>query len=57
MAGPYKFDGKTVEHSVDSAWTETWSGTKQTHNVALEGDRLTPLTTPPINLRSTARPA
>lgn len=27
--GTYKFDGKTVEHSIDIAWNEVWAGTKQ----------------------------
>ena len=43
--GTYKFDGKTVEHSVDIAWNEIWVGTKQVRNVTREGNRLT-LTTP-----------
>ncbi|MGZ5829630.1 MAG: lipocalin-like domain-containing protein [Xanthobacteraceae bacterium] len=43
--GTYKFDGKTVEHSIDIAWNEVWTGT-QARNVTIEGDRLT-LTTPP----------
>ena len=43
--GTYKFDGKTVEHSVDIAWNEVWVGTRQVRNVTRDGDRLT-LTTP-----------
>jgi len=43
--GTYKFDGKTVEHHVDIAWNEVWSGTTQVRTVTREGDRLT-LTTP-----------
>jgi hypothetical protein len=43
--GTYKFDGKTVEHRVDIAWNEVWSGTTQVRAVTREGDRLT-LTTP-----------
>jgi hypothetical protein len=43
--GTYKFDGKTVEHRVDIAWNEVWSGTTQVRTVTREGDRLT-LTTP-----------
>lgn len=45
--GTYKFDGKSVEHSIDIAWNEVWSGTKQVRTVTREGDRLT-LTTPPF---------
>jgi len=45
--GTYKFDGKTVEHSIDIAWNEVWAGTKQLRTVTREGDRLT-LTTPPF---------
>lgn len=43
--GTYKFDGTTVEHSIDIAWNEVWSGTTQKRTVTIEGDRLT-LTTP-----------
>jgi hypothetical protein len=43
--GTYKFNGKTVEHHVDIAWNEVWSGTTQVREVTREGDRLT-LTTP-----------
>lgn len=43
--GTYKFDGKTVEHSVDIAWNQVWVGSKQLRNVTREGDRLI-LTTP-----------
>jgi hypothetical protein len=45
--GTYKFDGTTVEHSIDIAWNEVWTGTKQVRTVTREGDRLT-LTTPPF---------
>src|SRR6478672_10813026 len=37
--GTYKFDGKTVQHSVDIAWNEVWVGSKQLRNVTREGDR------------------
>jgi hypothetical protein len=45
--GTYKFDGKTVEYSIDIAWNEVWAGTKQVRTVTREGDLLT-LTTPPF---------
>jgi Lipocalin-like domain len=45
--GTYKFDGTTVEHSIDIAWNEVWAGTKQVRTVTRDGDRLT-LTTPPF---------
>ena len=43
--GTYKFDGKTVQHSVDIAWNEVWVGSKQLRTVTRDGDRLI-LTTP-----------
>jgi hypothetical protein len=45
--GTYKFDGKTIEHHIDIAWNEVWSGTTQVRTVTRDGDRLT-LTTPPF---------
>lgn len=39
-AGRYTFDGKTVEHVVDSSWNEVWTGTKQIRDVTRDGDRL-----------------
>ena len=46
--GAYKFDGKTVEHSIDIAWKKISAATKQIRSVTREGDRLT-LTTPPFS--------
>jgi len=43
--GTYKFDGKTVQHNVDIAWNEVWTGVTQARDVTRDGDRLT-LTTP-----------
>jgi hypothetical protein len=45
--GTYRFDGKTVEHHIDIAWNEIWTGTKQVRTVTRDGDRIT-LTTPAI---------
>jgi Lipocalin-like domain len=52
--GTYKFDGKTIEHSIDIAWNEVWAGTKQVRTVTREGDRLT-LTTPPFPFHTDGR--
>jgi len=46
-SGTYKFDGKTVEHSIDISWNQYWTGTKQVRTVERNGDRIT-LTTPPF---------
>jgi Lipocalin-like domain len=46
-SGMYKFDGRTVEHSIDISWNEYWTGTKQVRTVERDGDRIT-LTTPPF---------
>ena len=54
--GTYRFDGKTVEHNVDIAWNEVWSGSKQVRYVTREGDRLT-ITTPEYRFAGTARSA
>jgi len=51
--GTYRFDGKTVGHSIDIAWNEVWAGTKQVRFVTREGDRMT-LTTPPFRFTPTA---
>jgi Lipocalin-like domain len=45
-SGMYKFDGRTVEHSIDISWNEYWTGTKA-RTVERDGDRIT-LTTPPF---------
>jgi hypothetical protein len=52
--GTYKFDGKTVQHNVDIAWNEIWSGITQERSVTREGDRLT-LTTPPYRNQGDGR--
>jgi Lipocalin-like domain len=46
-AGTYKFDGSTIEHSIEISMNEVWSGTKQLRTVKLEGERLV-YTTPPF---------
>jgi hypothetical protein len=53
-SGTYKFDGKTVEHSIDISWTEIWTGTKQIRTVERDGDRIT-LTTPPFPFHTDGR--
>lgn len=45
-AGTYRFDGKTIEHQIDLAWNEVWSGTKQIRDVRRDGDRLIYTTRP-----------
>src|SRR6476659_2998924 len=39
-SGTYKFDGKTVEHSIDISWNEYWTG-KKDRPVERDGDRIT----------------
>jgi Lipocalin-like domain len=53
-SGTYKFDGKTVEHSIDISWNEYWTGTKQIRTVERDGDRIT-LTTPPFPFHTDGR--
>jgi hypothetical protein len=53
-SGTYKFDGKTVEHSIDISWNEYWTGTKQVRTVERDGDRIT-LTTPPFPFHTDGR--
>jgi Lipocalin-like domain len=45
-AGTYKFDGSTVEHSIDISMNEVWSGTKQIRTVKQDGERLVYATPP-----------
>jgi Lipocalin-like domain len=45
-AGTYKFDGKTVEHSIEISMNEVWSGTKQVRTVTQDGERLVYATPP-----------
>jgi Lipocalin-like domain len=45
-AGPYKFDGKTVEHHIDVSWNQLWVGTVLKREVKRDGKRVM-LTTPP----------
>ena len=53
-SGTYKFDGKTVEHSIDISWNEYWTGAKQVRTVERDGDRIT-LTTPPFPFHTDGR--
>ena len=46
-AGTYKFDGSTVEHSIEISMNEVWSGTKQVRTIKQDGERLV-YTTPPF---------
>jgi hypothetical protein len=46
-AGTYKFDGSTIEHSIEISMNEVWSGTKQVRTVKRDGERLV-YTTPPF---------
>lgn len=46
-AGTYKFDGTTIEHSIEISMNEVWSGTKQVRFVKRDGDRLI-YSTPPF---------
>jgi hypothetical protein len=52
--GTYKFNGSTVEHSIDISWNEVWTGTKQVRSVSRDGDRVT-LTTPPFPFHTDGR--
>jgi hypothetical protein len=45
-AGTYKFDGSTVEHSIEISMNEVWSGTKQIRTVKQDGERLIYATPP-----------
>jgi hypothetical protein len=53
-SGTFKFDGRTVEHSIDISWNEYWTGTKQIRTVERDGDRIT-LTTPPFPFHTDGR--
>jgi hypothetical protein len=46
-AGTYKFDGSSIEHSIEISMNEVWSGTKQVRTVKRDGERLV-YTTPPF---------
>src|ERR1700754_4013939 len=46
-AGTYKFDGATIEHNIEIAMNEVWSGTKQVRSVRREGEHLI-YSTPPF---------
>ena len=46
-AGTYKFDGSTIEHSIEISMNEVWSGTKQVRTVKQDGERLV-YSTPPF---------
>jgi hypothetical protein len=46
-AGTYKFDGSTIEHSIEISMNEVWSGTKQVRTIKQDGERLV-YTTPPF---------
>jgi hypothetical protein len=45
-AGTYSISGNEVTHHVDVSWNEAWTGTRQTRNFQLDGDRLRLLTPP-----------
>ena len=45
-SGTYSFDGKTVEHHIDTSWNQIWTGTTQKRDVKKEGNKLM-LTTHP----------
>jgi hypothetical protein len=53
-SGTYKFDGRTVEHSIDISWNEYRTGTKQVRTVERDGDRIS-LTTPPFPFHTDGR--
>lgn len=38
--GTFKFDGKTVVHSIDISWNELWTGSNQVRHVQRDGNRL-----------------
>jgi hypothetical protein len=46
-AGTYRFDGSTIEHSIEISMNEVWSGTKQVRTVKQDGERLV-YSTPPF---------
>ncbi|MFE1599888.1 lipocalin-like domain-containing protein [Methylobacterium sp. ID0610] len=39
-SGTYSFDGKSVDHKIDTSWNEVWTGTTQIRDVERQGDRL-----------------
>ena len=45
-SGMYKFDGRTVEHSIDISWNEAWTGTTVIRDFKKEGDKLVYTTRP-----------
>ena len=45
-AGTYKFDGSTIEHSIEISMNEVWSGTKQVRTIKQDGERLVYATPP-----------
>jgi hypothetical protein len=44
--GTYKFDGKTMEHHIDIAWNEVWTGTTLIRDVRRSGKQLIYTTRP-----------
>jgi hypothetical protein len=44
--GTYTFDGKTMQHHIDIAGNEIWSGTTQSRDVRKDGERLVYTTRP-----------
>jgi len=45
-AGTYEVKRDVIIHHVRVSWNESWTGTDQTRNYKLEGDRLSLMTTP-----------
>ncbi|WP_082504680.1 lipocalin-like domain-containing protein [Methylobacterium sp. Leaf111] len=46
-AGTYSFDGKNVNHNIDTSWNEVWTGTSQIRSVEYKDNNLI-ITTPPF---------
>lgn len=55
-AGTYTFDGKSVTHHIDASWNEVWTGTDQTRDVTIQGDRIL-LTTRPAPSSMDGKPS
>lgn len=46
-AGTYSFDGKNVNHNIDTSWNEVWTGTTQVRSAEYKDNKLI-ITTPPF---------
>jgi hypothetical protein len=53
-AGTYSFDGKTVNHNIDTSWNEVWTGTSQSRTAEYKDNKLI-ITTPPFKFNVDGR--